>query len=929
MILPYSYTYGGSFIMEMFDLSGQWSYRLDPSDEGVAKQWYKRSLTKHINIPGTIDDIKVGHKNNVRRLDGLTKEYSYEGVAWYQKIIFIPDNWNGQTTELSLERVHWQSSLWIDHNFYGSLDSLSVAHRYNLKDKLSAGSHTITLRIDNRMLYPLSNHHLSPNTQSNWNGLIGEICLISRPNIYTGIVKISENPKGIPTLFVPLTNATDKTVTITLDITIQLPSFDPSIHHHVSPNLPIGTTIYPIPLNKLSEDDLWDEFNQTFISCDIQLTSDYGIDQQSCSVGYCRVATSKQHFIINGKKIFLRGTHDACVFPLTDYPPMDKGSWITLFDSLKSYGLNHFRAHSWCPPEAAFAAADLCGIYLQAEAPISGLLGGGQTDDAVDGLGEHSVEDFIRQETTRIVSDYGHHPSFIMFAVGNELTADPKYLSDVINQAKEINTDILYAQGSNNNWGNPKAQAEDDFFVTFMTGEWEGLLRGSFHLPYKGHINNSRPTTCTTFNDSLTGLNLPVISHEVGQYLAYPDFKEIDKYHGNLKAYNFEAFRDSLDANHMLHLNEAFSKSSGAFQVELYKEEIEAALRTDQLAGFQLLDIKDYPGQGTALCGILDAFGDSKGFVTPEQWHQFCNPIVPLLALQTRTFTEGSPIQGELMVANYSSRALETVELNLILSSQGKELRKQTIPADVIHQGQVTSLGLFDMDTSDLLAPAKYTLTLQINDTELINHWQLWLYPNHKEIMPVNPVDTAELIISNHWNGQIQESLRQGKNVLLLPKETDFNRSINASFQSSFWCLSMFDQFGPSGTLGLLIDATHPVFNEFPTDNHSDWQWWDIARYAPAINLSSLPHTLNPMIRTIDNYERNNPLGILFETNIDKGKLMVSSFDFTNKELQTPVSNQLFISIKKYMASDHFQPKETISVRQLDTIVKYYSIVSI
>jgi hypothetical protein len=65
----------------------------------------------------------------------------------------------------------------------------------------------------------------------------------------------------------------------------------------------------------------------------------------------------------------------------------------------------------------------------------------------------------------------------------------------------------------------------------------------------------------------------------------------------------------------MLDWADDFFYTSGKLSVQCYKEELEAAARTKRLAGYQILDIQDFSGQGTALVGILDAFMDNKGHV--------------------------------------------------------------------------------------------------------------------------------------------------------------------------------------------------------------------------------------------------------------------------------------------------------------------------
>ena len=134
----------------------------------------------------------------------------------------------------------------------------------------------------------------------------------------------------------------------------------------------------------------------------------------------------------------------------------------------------------------------------------------------------------------------------------------------------------------------------------------------------------------TDYGDFVERFDVPVVSHEIGQWCVYPNLAEIDKYTGVLRARNFEIFRDSLASNGMLDQAHDFTMASGKLQLNAYKEEVEALLRTKGMGGFQLLDLHDFPGQGTAVVGVLDTFWKSKGYVTGEQWRRFCAPIVPL-----------------------------------------------------------------------------------------------------------------------------------------------------------------------------------------------------------------------------------------------------------------------------------------------------------
>ena len=146
-----------------------------------------------------------------------------------------------------------------------------------------------------------------------------------------------------------------------------------------------------------------------------------------------------QHFYANGHQLFLRGRHDACVWPLTGHVAMDIDSWREYFGTCEAYGLNHVRFHSWCPPEAAFAAADEYGIILQPELPFWGDF---NDKDSV-------LMKFLHKEGENILRTYGHHPSFRMFALGNELWGNIDKMAEFISDFRQIAPDKVYTFGSN------------------------------------------------------------------------------------------------------------------------------------------------------------------------------------------------------------------------------------------------------------------------------------------------------------------------------------------------------------------------------------------------------------------------------------------------------------------------------------------------
>lgn len=144
---------------------------------------------------------------------------------------------------------------------------------------------------------------------------------------------------------------------------------------------------------------------------------------------------------------------------------------------------------------------------------------------------------------------------------------------------------------------------------------------------------------------------MPVISHEVGQYVFYPDFSEIPHYTGPLKPRNIEAMREKLERAGLYGEHEAFFRQTGHLAVDCYKREIETLLRSREVSGFQLLDLQDYTGQGTALVGVLNAMMENKGLISAEEWREFCAGTVVLGEFASFTGMMGEDIRFDVQIS--------------------------------------------------------------------------------------------------------------------------------------------------------------------------------------------------------------------------------------------------------------------------------------
>lgn len=870
---------------QTISLEGEWRYRLDAQDKGIKEQWFNQSFENKLRLPGTLDDAGVGDPTtltadslNKETLLMLTRKHSYIGAAWYSKDIVIPAGWKGKHIELFLERVIWTSTVWVDGKEVAvKEESLSTPHRFPLSELLTPGKHKLVIRIDNRKQYDMSTrdmaHAYTNGTQIMWNGVIGQMKLVANNNTYIKNIQVFPDVKNA-TAKIKINLSNGKTTPIKIKVTGKQFSFEKEI---------TGTEL-EVPLGKNVA--LWDEFNSNLYKVSVQLKE----QTVNTTFGMRQLSNDNGLLQLNGRRIFLRGTLECNIFPLTGYPPMTKPGWVKVFSSAKAYGLNHLRFHSWCPPQAAFEVADSMGFYLQVELPFWNKNAG-----KVDGMNK-----WLEAEGERIIAAYGNHPSFCFWSMGNELEGDFNWLADILTSLKKQDPRHLYTsttfsfQKDHGRFPEPV----DEFFITQYTQK--GWVRG------QGIFNTYAPNFSTDYTKAIDSIPVPIITHEIGQYSVFPNMQEIKKYTGVLDPLNFKAIRKDLEKKNLLPLAQQFLLASGKFAANLYKEEIERALKTKGMSGFQLLDLHDFPGQGTALIGILDAFWDSKGLVTAEMHRTYCGPVVPLLRFDKAVYTNNEQFKGEVEVANFSNAVLKNSAINWTAKdASGKELAAGLIPAQDIEMGTGQSLGSFTFDLQKIKTAT--AVTIHLNGAGYRNQWTIWVYPEKLETgVAVKTLNEALPL------------LEAGKNVLLNP-DTAALKGVQGRFAPVFWSPVHFpDQ---PGTMGILCDPQHPAFKNFPTEFYSNWQWWDLITSSKTMVIDPLPE-LTPLVRVIDNFFKNRKMANVIEAKVGKGKLILTSLDLTNKLEERPAARQLRYSLEQYMASKAFAPKVELSVAQLQALMK-------
>lgn len=864
--------------MKTIDLSGTWKCAMTPDADRVYD----------FVLPGSACENKIGEK--CIEYDEMTREsvrclrqrYSYTGALWLEREIDIPEEFVGKYVTLYMERVNIASELWIDDNKVDrQIIEITTPHIYNISG-IKAGTHKFTIKIDNSNLLNIDGmaSGYSDDTQSIWLGIIGKIEVRCEEIFHIDNIQVY-----------PKENSADVRVTVCSDCA--KPDDRRTVHICMNAVSPDGEKLgvaerdavlfnkkqvlhFEYPMN--GDIKYWDEFNPVLYKMNVSMAYEDTIDEKTFSFGMRTICVKDKQFTLNGRPIALRGTLDCGIYPLTGYPPTDLETWLNTCRTVKEYGLNHIRFHAWCPPEAAFVAADMTGIYVSAEMPL--WL---NVDVCALATGDDPVHrQYYTMEALNISREYGNHPSFIMFSNGNELLGDFEMLEDITTQIKALDSRRLYTMTSN--FDHPVAPVED-YLCAFEASGHRVRLQ-VFHDVVSEH-------TKITYDDAVRDTPVPVVSFEVGQYCVYPDVDSVKDYTGNLAPVNFEVIKKHMLEKNVYRKLDRYIKASGKFSVLMYKEDIEASLRTHKMGGFELLGISDYTGQCTATIGFLDVFWKSKGLITPEEFKRFCSPTVPLIKMN-RIFYNHEIFEAEFDIYNYSNDEIINPLYNLKFVRKGEVIKKIET-----RQSKVS----FALDF--ITEPSEIEVVLSVGDKT--NSWKIFVYPAKEAENKVEVVTDIS---------KIDEIISEGRNAIVMGTKENLAHPIDGLFKPVFWSPAYFVS---DRACGLWCDNEHPIYNGFPTDDFTDFQWKHPIDNSVGADVSALPDTFDVLLEPVPNFFNNTQRSPLFEAKIGNSSILFCGF---NLELDDKATTALKASIYNYVNSAQFKPKHSLTVEQFKSLFK-------
>lgn len=900
--------------MRYEELNGEWQVKLS------GQEWAEQPAIKAV-LPGTLDENKIGGKDENREqwhpdvklesaaegdgqnliLTRYTRNYSYEGPAHFSKTLAIARH-SGERVFLEVERTRKLTCRINDQVVPEAVPgTASTPYVFELTGFLAGqkeGGETLTLTCDNS--YPgwprkpiVFSSAATDETQTNWNGLLGFVRLRREKSCFIPAVRVYPSLEQARIVVeLDCGTAYEGVIRLSAGAFKEMPAKQVS--------LPAGR--HEVVFEAVAFHErvrFWDEGEGNLY--ELKAAADH-LDEITVRFGIRLFGNQEGKLALNHRPIFLRSESNCCVFPETGHMPLEAAAWREILLTYRAYGVNCLRFHSHCPPEAAFAAADEQGMLMQPE--LSHW-------NAHTAFEDEESWSYYQLELKQILLTFANHPSFVMLSFGNELKCGElghKRMDQLLRQARELDCTRLYLNASNCHYGEIGADPESDFYTAMSY--YDEMIRGT-SPNLEGYINHQYPCSKTNFDGPLDRIRQtyqkPVFSFEVGQYEVLPDFDELEEFHGVLRPDNLLEVKKKVQTQGFAGDWKRRVEATGELSLLAYREEVEAVLRTPRMSGISLLGLQDFPGQGTALVGMLNSHLKPKpfDFARPKRFSTFFADTVMLVLLERYTYTWGQTLTAEIKMANYSKADFTGACIVRLSRSDGECVQEIQLPERNCGRGQLSVFGRVSIclkpEALGTTAQKAERLMLTAVAGDYLAEYPIWVYPDRPCYVPAGIVLTAS-------GAEAKTALSQGRKVFYTPAATkeNFPHSIKIQFTTDFWSVGTFPK--QEGFMGCYMDPAHPVFREFPTEFHSNWQWWAMCQGRAMI----LPKAVTPLITGLDCYAKMRHLGLLAEGRCGRGKLMVSSMGLLEWQ-HYPEVNALINSILQYMDSDEFAPEQELA----------------
>jgi hypothetical protein len=819
-------------------LDGAWDFRLDPEMQGEKARWFadRDPWKDTIRVPGAWDAQGKGEK--AERV--FT---NHVGQAWYRRTADIPAPWAGRRIWLELGGIHRYADIWVNGTHAARCVGYVSPHVVEITKLVRPGEPAgIAIRADSRQDWSIDALtgclDIIDAMDVSWGGLWRPVSLFS-----TGEARIEDawavtrrdGDGWIAEVRVELAEPAAKIVVVSARIE-GTPATGTAL-------IEADAREARIPL-RLHDVQTWTPRDPHLYAVRVELGG--GSDAREFRLGLRDVDKRGNDLYLNGRRLFLRGYGDDCIFPRTIAPPADVEFHRQRFEKARAFGFNYVRHHSWWPPEEYLRAADEMGFLLEVELPIAYQP---FWDRSTEGARKLYVE-----EWKKAIRRSRSHPSVIAYCVGNEIFGGVPLARELYRIAKEMDPARFVMESD----GAPlptKAVVDarpptDIFSVQFDDWGKFGWRDGKYDVKEE--------------------VLAPVIIHEMANFGTFPDVGKIPLYRDGVRPFWLIAARELAEKKGLLAELPGWVSASERLQATAAKVSLEAARRSPAIDGYNFWLLCDY---WTGSNGLVDPFYGDKAWPRAEEFRRFNAPTVLLLDHDRVSFRPGETARLAVRASRFEDPPSTGAVLRWVLHDGGTDVTGGKLDGIAVGEG-LTSLGVLEIDFPEGGKPRKVRLDCTLEDPAgpAANSWDFWIFPVLRE-------ENFPARVATALTPEDLDRAAAGGTLVLLGARLGLPPT--PLRYKPLWWLGDPKSDANMGT----IWRKSRLLGDFPHDGWGDLQTYGLLQGAVSYDIDALPREVVPAVQAVDVFQAMRRRGALFEVGVGKGRVVVCGLK-TDPELR-------------------------------------------
>ena len=849
-------------------LDGTWQFKLDPEGAGEKGRWFdgKIPLEGTIRVPGAWGAQGYGRETDKAR-------HHFVGKGWYRRQVQIPEGWRGRRIFLTIGGVHRYAKTWVNGVPLGAHVGYLSAFEYDITQHVAPGQDaTIAICVDSTQRWDVDaltgacdiiDEMFIP-----WGGIWGHVALEARGQ--TWVEDLFVKPRIDPprcSIWASFAGGKTRRPTLRFEV-IDADGFAIAMKQETQPGAlgpddETGLTV-PIPNGKL-----WSPNSPYLYVARLTLMrGDEVVDIAETRFGLREVQIRGPHILLNGKKVFLHGYGDDCVFPETVAAPSDKAVHLKRLRVAKDYGFNYVRHHSHFMPPEYYDAADEVGMLVSPELPIAYL--------SYYRRAKGKALELYKTQWAAAIQRYRNHPSILDWCMGNEMWDGVPIAPELYRIAKALDPTrpVLDSNGLNGRgWlDGSRSRPTLDFHL---------VMFDLHHLPL------GRPE-----RHRFAAPPKPVVSHETGNFITFPRLDAIERFTHHFKPFWLTATKAKLERLGLLAEAETWARNSERLYLLCHKLNMEDIRKSPSMSGYQWWLLQDY---WTGSNGIVDHYFHPKPAIAPERVRRFNADVVVLLDGLEPTCRGDQPLSAKVLVSNYSEAAIRDATLRWRVKLAGKLVAEREVARVAIGQGEVAQVAEIGVELPSPPSPQTLTVEAALADGKAAyrNDWSAWVYPATvpppKLLAPLfagpgllrplaafgarplptsGKLPTKAVYVMSLPTIEPIEAVAEGACLVLLSPQGIFPSAPNR-FKTAWWLGNARDN-----NVGTVV-YENPVTRGMAPEGWCDAGWYHLLEGAQATILDDLPAQPTVLVRAIEVHKLCRSKALLCEARVGEGSLVV------------------------------------------------------